>query len=215
MPLNRLLSVDAWFRPTRINETVPGWVPLVLRFHIGLPYLMGGLAKLTPDWLLGFPMNEMMASKSSLPIIGPIAATESIGVIMEWGGLLFDLCIVPMLNWPKSRTFAYVAAGRSKRRSGFGTSIILSPQMDHAPNRTTSAVPLGCTHRTMASKRRASRAAIFETDLTLTGSTHKRSHPSFEVMASRVAGQAKPFFKTWSLWSPNEQSHESRNKTQK
>ena len=108
MPLHRMVSFDAWRRPAIFSEEIPGWVLFVLRFHIALPYFMGGIAKLTPDWMLGFPMNEMILAKQSLPIIGSLATWDHAGILMAWGGILFDLLIVPLLIFRRTRVFAYV-----------------------------------------------------------------------------------------------------------
>ncbi len=107
LPLHRMVSFDAWRSKVTYTETVPTWTLWILRFHIGLPYFMGGLAKLTPDWLLGFPMGEMMASKSSFPVLGGIAAWDSIGVVMAWSGLLFDTLIVFFLLKTQTRLPAF------------------------------------------------------------------------------------------------------------
>jgi vitamin K-dependent gamma-carboxylase len=109
LPLHQFVSVDAWRNPRIYGEQVPAWPLWLLRFHIGLPYFMGGLAKITADWLLGFPMSEMIASKHELPILGTIASGEHVGIIMAWAGMFFDLIIVGLLLWPKTRIVAYVA----------------------------------------------------------------------------------------------------------
>ena len=103
-----MASFDAWRRPAVFSAEMPGWVLFVLRFHVALPYFMGGIAKLTPDWMLGFPMNEMILSKQSMPIIGSLAAWEHAGILMAWGGLLLDLCIVPLLIFRSTRILAYI-----------------------------------------------------------------------------------------------------------
>jgi vitamin K-dependent gamma-carboxylase len=108
LPLNRNVSVDAWLWPNIRSQTIPNWTLWVLRFHIGVPYFFGGIAKLIPDWMLGEPLSQMLASKSSLPFIGPVLAIESMGVLLAWGGLLFDLSIVPMLMWKRTRVIAYI-----------------------------------------------------------------------------------------------------------
>ena len=108
MPLHRMASFDAVRRPAIFSEEIPGWVLFVLRFHLALPYFIGGISKLTPDWMLGFPMNEMILAKRSLPIIGSLAALEYAGILMAWGGLLFDLLIVPLLIFRRTRIPAYV-----------------------------------------------------------------------------------------------------------
>ncbi|MFN7843743.1 MAG: HTTM domain-containing protein [Pirellula sp.] len=108
LPLNRTVAFDVWIKPSSELCVIPAWVLWVIRFHVGLPYFMGGMAKFIPDWLLGFPMGEMIASKSDLPLIGAFLAWEPLGLIMSWGGLLFDLLVVLFLLYPRTRTVAYL-----------------------------------------------------------------------------------------------------------
>ena len=107
MPLNRMVSVDARLWPHLRSETVPSWVLWMLRFHIGLPYFFGGIAKLHPDWMLGEPLSTMLMSQKDLPILGSWLQSEGIGLGLAWMGLLFDLLIVPMLLWRRTRVLGY------------------------------------------------------------------------------------------------------------
>jgi len=108
LPLHRSHSVDAFLFPKRSGDTYPAWVLWVLRFHIGIPYFFGGIAKLNPDWLLCEPIRQMLASKSSMPIVGEMFLSELVIIAFAWGGLFFDLLIVPMLMWRKTRVMAYL-----------------------------------------------------------------------------------------------------------
>jgi len=108
MPLNRNVSVDAWIWPKIKSDYTEAWVLWVIRFHLAVPYFFGGIAKITPDWLLGQPMSEMVLSKANLPLIGPVLATEYLGLFLSWSGLLFDLTIVPLLMWRRTRVWACV-----------------------------------------------------------------------------------------------------------
>jgi hypothetical protein len=109
LPLNRSCSLDARWWPSIRSLTVSRLTLWVLQFHLALPYVMGGIAKLHPDWLLGQPMSEMIASKSDMPILGTIFSIPGMGIAMSWSGLLFDLCIVPMLMWQRTRWLGFFA----------------------------------------------------------------------------------------------------------
>ncbi len=109
LPLNRAVSCDARLRPAIASWFVPTWALWIVRFHIALPYVFGGIAKLDSDWLAGEPMRTMLAAKSALPLIGPVLSSEWAVLLMAWGGLLFDLAIVPALLWRRTRSIAYVA----------------------------------------------------------------------------------------------------------
>jgi vitamin K-dependent gamma-carboxylase len=110
LPLNRNVSVDAYLAPKIKSDTIPAWVLWVLLFHVAVPYFFGGIAKINPDWFLGEPMGAMLASKSGIPILGAWLSWPPMIGIFSWGGLLFDLTIVPLLLWKKTRVPAYIVA---------------------------------------------------------------------------------------------------------
>ena len=105
IPAHRLWSIDAVLWPSIRSDTVPCWL---LRFHVGLPYFFGGVAKINSDWFAGAPLRQMLASRSDVPIIGPWLTLETVVQGFIWGGLLFDLFIVPLLMWKRTRILAYL-----------------------------------------------------------------------------------------------------------
>ncbi|QEG43183.1 Vitamin K-dependent gamma-carboxylase [Roseimaritima ulvae] len=108
LPLNRMLSVDAIRKPALQSSTVPAWVLTLLRFQIAIPYIYGGIAKWTPDWILGQPMEMFLSTKGDLPIVGGWLATPGVGLLMSWSGMIFDLAIVPALLIRRTRPYAFV-----------------------------------------------------------------------------------------------------------
>ena len=44
-----------------------------------------------------------------MPIVGELFLSEFVVVAFSWGGLFFDLLIVPLLLWKKSRVAAYLS----------------------------------------------------------------------------------------------------------
>ncbi len=106
LPLNRFVSWDArGIQPK--TQVFHAWILWIVRFHIGLPYFMGGLAKMHPDWIHGFPLREMLAMKSDLPVIGTLFLNEFVIQCFIWGGMLFDLAVVPLLLYRRTRFLAY------------------------------------------------------------------------------------------------------------
>lgn len=108
LPLHRAISSDATRHPQIRSQTVPAWMLYLVRFHIGLPYFFGGIAKLNSDWFAGEPVRQMLAAQSKIPLLGPLLTSESTVALFTWGGLLFDLAIVPLLLWRRTRTAAYI-----------------------------------------------------------------------------------------------------------
>jgi vitamin K-dependent gamma-carboxylase len=110
LPLGRAFSLDVRLRPERRLRTFPAWTLGVLRAQIGLVYLFGGIAKLKPDWLLhAQPMKIWLSANPDFPLLGPFFDDEWLAHVFSWTGALFDLTIVPLLLWRRSRPFAYGA----------------------------------------------------------------------------------------------------------
>lgn len=111
LPANRAWSVDAWLRPSLFSTTAPAWTLWLLRFQIGVAYFFGGIAKMNPDWARGEPMRATLAEQAAkFPLLGPWFTEEWMVRGFSWGGLLFDLLIVPALMWRRTRWAAFVAA---------------------------------------------------------------------------------------------------------
>ena len=107
LPANRAWSFDAVQRPRIRSQAVPCWTLWLIRFHVALPYFFGGIAKFHSDWFAGEPMRQVLASKASFPVFGPWLASPSAVPVFIWGGLLFDLAVVPLLLWRWTRPLAF------------------------------------------------------------------------------------------------------------
>lgn len=111
VPAHRAFSIDARRRPALRSATAPGWTLWSLRAVVALPYLFGGIAKFHPHWLQGEPMRLWLADEAPYyPLLGQWFTTEWAPYLFSWGGLLFDLLIVPALLWRRTRVLAFGAA---------------------------------------------------------------------------------------------------------
>lgn len=110
VPAGKIFALDVLGRPEKAISTVPAWMLWVVRFHIGLPYFMGGIAKMDGDWLLGQPMRMTLSSRTWVPGIGQWMTEDWMVACFSWGGMLFDLLVVPGLLWKRTRLLAYGAA---------------------------------------------------------------------------------------------------------
>ena len=76
----------------------------MLRAQVAVVYVMAGLAKLNHDWLVrGEPMATWLASRTDVPVIGPLLDEPWAGVATSWAGVVFDLTIVGWLLWRRTR----------------------------------------------------------------------------------------------------------------
>lgn len=107
VPAHRCASFDTRLGWTRPSDTVPTWAIWIFRFQLGVVYVYGGIAKLNGDWLAGEPMRMWLANRSGYPLIGGLLDSEPAVWAFVYGGILFDLAIVPLLLWPRTRNFAF------------------------------------------------------------------------------------------------------------
>ncbi len=110
VPANRAFSIDAWLNPKLKSQTAPAWVYWLLRTQMGVVYIFAGAAKLSPDWLRGEPMRVWLAQHVDFPVIGRFFRGDVAVYSFSYAGLLFDLFIVPLLLWRRTRAAAFCAA---------------------------------------------------------------------------------------------------------
>lgn len=103
------LGLGRWARPSRRCEDVPLWSVWILRFQVGVAYFYGGVAKLNEDWLRGEPVGDWVRDRDHYPVIGPFLGSDAGMYFFAYGGLLYDLLVVPLLLWKKTRVAAFVA----------------------------------------------------------------------------------------------------------
>lgn len=92
------------------REAVPRWVLWLFRFQIAMPYVWGGINKLIPDWLVrAEPMKLWLAEGTGGRLNLEILSSAG-GYFFAWSGMLFDLLVVPLVLWPKTRKWAFAGA---------------------------------------------------------------------------------------------------------
>ncbi|MBX3157165.1 MAG: HTTM domain-containing protein [Deltaproteobacteria bacterium] len=90
------------------SSTVPRWALYAMRAQVGVVYVFGGIAKLKYDWLVDAqPMKIWLAANSDFPVIGPLFEQPFLAYAFSWAGALFDLSIVPLLLYRRTRLAAY------------------------------------------------------------------------------------------------------------
>lgn len=148
-------SLDALRDLRRRSATVPAWAVWLLRFHVALPYFFGGLAKINYDWIVrAQPMRLWLTTGGveeefrSRVLFDPRAA-----YFFSWGGLAFDLLIVPLLLWHRTRLLAFLVAVGFHLNNVFMFSIGFFPWLMIAA--TTIFFPPGWPRRVGLARRRA------------------------------------------------------------
>lgn len=108
MPAHRAFSIDARLRPSLRADTVPAWTRGLLLFQLAVPYLYGGIAKINADWLAGEPLTTWLSGDDWFQSLSKIFKPEAIIFVLSFGGMMYDLCIVPLLLWKRTRFFAVI-----------------------------------------------------------------------------------------------------------
>ena len=110
VPAHRNASLDVVRKPELRVATVPAWTRWLLIAQLGIAYFFGGVAKINSDWLQGEPMRSWLAGTTDFPFIGHLFTEPWAAYFFSYGGLLFDLMIVPLLLWKRTRVIAVVMA---------------------------------------------------------------------------------------------------------
>lgn len=108
IPAHGAGSLDLRFGLFRGRDCIPTWCLWLIRFQMGVVYFFGGVAKLNSDWLAGEPLRTWLAARSDYPLIGGLLEQEWVVMGMAYGGLFFDLLVVPLLLWPRTRIVAFI-----------------------------------------------------------------------------------------------------------
>ena len=110
VPAHLSFSIDAKMRPSIRTDTAPAWALWLLRFQMAVVYIFAGLVKISPDWLRGEPMRYQLSHATSVPVVGQFFGSEWAVYLVSYGGLIFDLFVVPGLLWKRTRVAAFCAA---------------------------------------------------------------------------------------------------------
>ncbi|WP_310557000.1 HTTM domain-containing protein [Flavobacterium sp.] len=109
LPANASYSIDA-FRNSKLSfQKIPKWTIDILKLLLGIVYFYAGLAKLNSDWLFSaMPLKIWLPNNSNIPIIGSLLNENWVHYAFSWTGMIYDLSIVFLLLYKRTRIFAFV-----------------------------------------------------------------------------------------------------------
>jgi hypothetical protein len=110
LPLNRSFSFDVKRKPEIESSSGPTWAYYLLLFQISVVYFYAGVAKLNFDWLSGSPMDLVIPYKTDTLLIGPLLGHPWAPYGISYVGLIFDLTIVPLMLWQRTRLITFMVA---------------------------------------------------------------------------------------------------------
>ena len=108
VPAHRYLSYDTRKGNLAESYSMPQWVNLFIIAQLFIVYVYASVAKMYPDWLDTTVAEALMSYKKSYPLIGEVLQLKPVLYIIAYFGIIFDLLIVPLLLWNKTRVAAFV-----------------------------------------------------------------------------------------------------------
>lgn len=107
LPANRSVSIDARLDAGYRKEHMSRWIYVFIIAFIWIVYSYASIAKFYPDWLDGSFAKYLMSTRGkSFDILQHDWSHQAI----LYFGLFFDLLIVPLLLWKKTRWIAIIAS---------------------------------------------------------------------------------------------------------
>ena len=110
IPANRSFSLDSKIWPELKSNTIPSWCLWILLFQISIVYFYSGIAKINHDWLSGEPIRFWLNYGENFLVFKKNIYNEFLVYLISYGGLLFDLLIVPLLLIRRTRIYAFTLA---------------------------------------------------------------------------------------------------------
>ncbi|MEO1839599.1 MAG: HTTM domain-containing protein, partial [Candidatus Lambdaproteobacteria bacterium] len=106
-PLHKSWSLDVLRGAETHTDRLPAVWLWLMRFHMGVVYFYGGIAKFDPDWLDGLSTRELLGAANRGTIFQPLMEYTWVPHFYAWSGLLFDLLIPFLMLWKPIRKWAF------------------------------------------------------------------------------------------------------------
>ena len=109
VPANKYASIDSRKNPSIGQNTMPYWCVFIFIFQIAIVYFFAAIAKLYPDWLSGAYIEIMLTTRDG-KWLGPLLHNKEFHKFIAMAGFLFDLLIVPLLLFKRTRLLGTLAS---------------------------------------------------------------------------------------------------------
>ena len=109
-PLHKSWSLDVLRGAVVHTDLLPALWLWLIRFHIGVVYFYGGIAKFDPDWLDGLATRGLLGAANKGTIFEPLMEYAWVPHFYAWTGMLFDLLIPFFMLWKPTRKLAFISA---------------------------------------------------------------------------------------------------------
>lgn len=109
-PLHNSWSLDVLRGNVSHTQKLPALWLWMIRFHMGVVYVYGGIAKFDSDWLGGLATKELMLIANRATVLEALMGYTWVPYFYAWSGMLFDLLIPFLMLWKPVRKWTFLAA---------------------------------------------------------------------------------------------------------
>ncbi|NJM79755.1 MAG: HTTM domain-containing protein [Flavobacterium sp.] len=110
LPANKSTSLDERLGYTKKSLQMPNWVRLTFIIQVAIVYFYASVAKFYPDWLDGTFTKNLLQGTTTRQFFLHLFAQKWLYLFIAYAGILYDLLIVPLLLYKKTRTIALIAS---------------------------------------------------------------------------------------------------------
>lgn len=89
---------------------MPAWCSWVMILQVTIVYFYATLAKFYPGWLSGTFVYNLLNNSVSNPTLNDIMTQKWFYLFITYAGMAFDLLVVPLMLFKRTRTIAFVAS---------------------------------------------------------------------------------------------------------
>ena len=107
LPANRWFSIDSNINPEIKTSAMSRWVLLILILQVWIVYTFASVAKWYSGWFDASVPALFMSGKSDYWLIGSFLQLDWVHWVIAYMGILFDLIIVPLLLWRRTRLLGF------------------------------------------------------------------------------------------------------------
>ena len=110
LPANRHTSLDVNQKRIQEEKTMPYWINLLFIIQVAIVYFYASIAKFYPDWLDGTFTKNLLANSTEISALKKLFLQKWFYLFIAYMGIIFDLLIVPLLLFKKTRMLALLAS---------------------------------------------------------------------------------------------------------
>ena len=134
MPADRYFSVDSKRNAVKITNSCHQYYLWIFMVQVGIVYFFAATSKLSSDWFSGKYIEIQFSGLTHRFLTGRLYAQKWFQLFICYGGFLFDLLIIPLLLWRRTKTKAFFLACMFHLFNSYTFSIGIFPYLSIALN---------------------------------------------------------------------------------